>query len=269
MKTDSRVIPASQLPLGKGVSLLEHLPCGLIALEKPYGVLSHPNPDRTRGGNGPALLNADYDLKGEFYHWTKPDGSLARAWLIHRLDSPTSGVILVATEAEVAKRVKDLFLRRRVVKTYRAIVIGKPSSLPNIWVDRLSKVIKGKGVRMVSGKDLEARTRINVLRNDPNGANLTLMELEPLSGRTHQLRVQCANRGFPILGDRTYGKFSLNRTVTAAIGTRRMFLHSSSIRLEFVLNGKPIRFSVSSEMPEVFTQVVSPSTALRKIAPLQ
>lgn len=264
MTTDRRTISASQLPLATGVGVLEALPCGLIALDKPYGVLSHPNAGGGKERGGPTLIDAEYDMGSEVYHWLTPDGRTGRVWLINRLDSPTSGVILVATDEEVAKRVKDLFLRRRVVKVYRAIVIGKPSSLPNVWIDRLSKVTKGKGVRMVRGKDLEARTRIRVLRTDPNGANLTLMELEPLSGRTHQLRVQCANRGFPILGDRTYGKFSVNRKIAAAIGTRRMFLHSSSIRFEFVLGGKPIRFAASSEMPESFTQIVSPLPALRK-----
>lgn len=264
MKLETRTDEAALLPLGGGVVVLNGLSCGLIALEKPHGLLSHPNPGRGKGRDGPTLLEADYDMSGEFYHW-RADGESRRAWLINRLDSPTSGVILVATNEDVAKRVKDLFLRRRVLKTYRAIVIGKPASLPNVWTDRLAKVSKGKGVRMVSGKELEARTRIKILRHDPNGANLTLMELEPLSGRTHQLRVQCANRGFPILGDRTYGKFSVNRRIAAAIGTRRMFLHSSSIRFEFVLHGQAVRFAAASAMPDIFEAVVSPLAALRGI----
>lgn len=263
MTADAEFNETAELPLGKGVTVLNALPCGLIALDKPHGLLSHPNPKSERS-DGPSLLEAEYDMDGEFYHWSA-NGVTRRAWLVNRIDSPTSGVILLSTSEDVASRVKDLFLRRRVKKVYRAVVIGRPASLPNVWKDQLSKVVKGKGVRMVSGKQLEAATRIKILRYDPNGANLTLMELEPLSGRTHQLRVQCAMRGFPILGDRTYGKFSINRKIGAAIGTRRMFLHSHSVAFEFVLGGKPIRFSASSAMPDIFKAVVSPLPALRSL----
>ena len=104
----------STLPLGRGVTLLTHDANGLAAFDKPAGVLSHPN----AGGDEPrSLLTVRYHLDGEYYEWTPAPGAAPqRLWLLNRLDSATSGVILVAAEAELAQTVRAHFKRANASK---------------------------------------------------------------------------------------------------------------------------------------------------------
>src|SRR3954469_180018 len=87
----------SSLPLGPDVSRLLHAANGLAAFSKPAGVLSHPN---TRADETRSLLSSRYMLEGEFYQWLDAAGSKQRLWLLNRLDSATSGVILGAASEE-------------------------------------------------------------------------------------------------------------------------------------------------------------------------
>jgi hypothetical protein len=93
----------SAAPLGPGVRILRTHPCGLAALEKPAGVLSHPNgpADEAR-----ALLAARYDERVQCFTWKDAAGAEHRAWLLHRLDSATSGVVLLANRERVADAVR-------------------------------------------------------------------------------------------------------------------------------------------------------------------
>ena len=86
-----------------------------------------------------------------------------------------------------------------------------------------------------------------------------LMELQPVTGRTHQLRVQCAKRKLPIVGDSTYGNFKLNRELRKVTGSKRLFLHASHIRIP--LNDAEQReyFEVESPMPAEFNTLLNES----------
>ena len=88
----SLTMNVSALPVHQSVSILNHNKHGIVALEKPDGVLSHPN---SRNEKKPALLNAQYDFDREYYFWKDAQGNEQKAWLLNRLDSPTSGVILI------------------------------------------------------------------------------------------------------------------------------------------------------------------------------
>ena len=114
--------PIDQLPLNRAVHLLSHNEDGLVALEKPAGALSHPN---AKGESRRSLLTADYDLKEECYQWIDGDGKTRRAWLINRLDSPTSGVILLGLNQEISQTIKKEFATHRVTKIYYALVRGR------------------------------------------------------------------------------------------------------------------------------------------------
>ena len=82
-------------------------------------------------------------------------------------------------------------------------------------------------------------TAVRTGRGEPR---VSLLRLEPHTGRSHQLRAQCAKRGLPIVGDQTYGNFPRNREFAKAAGTKRMFLHSLETGFEYEFNGKPHRF---------------------------
>ncbi|MGJ3243813.1 MAG: RluA family pseudouridine synthase [Opitutales bacterium] len=244
------------LPLGDGVRCLASHACGLVALEKPIGLLAHPN---RPGDRDQALLKAQYDLETECYQWRGKNGP-GRFWLCNRLDSPTSGVLIGAVEEEVARLVRLAFARHEVRKIYRAVVLGKPMRHQEIWTDNLQRVRKGGKVRARSGKGKGgsiARTRMRYLKKDYDGTGLSLLQLQPLTGRTHQLRVQCGMRRLPILGDRTYGDFAYNRRFFADFpGQERLFLHAAETGLDLTVDGERVRFSAKADMPGVFAQVL-------------
>ncbi|HNC23924.1 MAG TPA: RNA pseudouridine synthase [Opitutaceae bacterium] len=241
----------STLPLGRGVTLLTHDANGLAAFDKPAGVLSHPN----AGGDEPrSLLTVRYHLDGEYYEWTPAPGAAPqRLWLLNRLDSATSGVILVAAEAELAQTVRAHFKRRQVHKTYHALVFGGPRQASEHWKDVIATTRQGAQVRSVAGVGrVPAECRMTLVRRGTGAVRVSLLKLEPQTGRSHQLRVQCAKRHLPIVGDQTYGDFPANRAFAKEHRTKRLFLHSLSTRFEYEFRGRKFSFAAEAPLPEEF-----------------
>lgn len=237
------------LPLGNGVAVLAWDGNGLAGLGKPAGVMTHPNEP---GGTSRALLKAAYDLDSECYHWTGPDGSVRRLWLVNRLDSATSGVLLAAADGAVAEAARARFRHRQVTKVYQALVFGQPRSRSEVWRDRLSVEKSGGRIRSSAGAGVPAACRMLVERTGGGTPALALLRLEPSTGRSHQLRVQCARRGLPIVGDQNYGDFRLNREFARRTRQKRMFLHSLETRLGYELAGRRHEFSARAPLPEEF-----------------
>jgi len=236
-------------PLGPGVRLLRAHASGLAALEKPAGVLSHPN----EAGEEPrSLLTARYDAKEQCFVWTGDDAREHRVWLLHRLDSATSGLVLVATRAGTAAAVREAFELRRVHKRYVAVVLGHPREKQARWRDAIEVRREAGAVRASARGGAPAETAMRCLRPIPGPPALAVIELEPLTGRTHQLRVQCARRHLPILGDQNYGDFRRNRELARRFGTERLFLHAREVELEFPLDGGRVRFTAESPLPAEF-----------------
>lgn len=238
-----------KLPLGKGVRLLR-ASNGLIALEKPDAVRSHPNRDGKIDLE--ALLLAPYDTEAEAF---VVDGS--PVYLLNRLDSPTSGVILLASDSEVAKQVKSLFAVHKVEKTYFALVYGRAGRLKQTWRDRIRVTRQGGALRAVTGSGDPALTNAKAVEESQNGFPLTLLELRPETGRTHQLRVQCASRRMPIVGDATYGDFAFNRRIAKELKLKRLCLHAAKIQLQLKLGASTVSFTAASAMPAEFKRALS------------
>ena len=253
LMSDTVNIPIDQLPLNKGVRVLAHNEDGLLALDKPFGAMSHPNrpEDKKR-----SLLNADYDYEQECYHWTNESGETLRVWLINRLDSPTSGVILLGLNPEISATVKREFASHKVSKIYYALVRGKPNVPAGSWSDQLKKDVHRGSRLFKKGRVVPAKTRYQIVKSPTGGFPVTLIKLMPLTGRTHQLRVQCKKHGLPIVGDRTYGSFSFNREVAMHTETRRMMLHSGETHVHYCFKGKVCDFKANSDLPEAFGQVM-------------
>ena len=104
-----------QLPLAPNCKVLLNHPCGILVLEKAPGILTHPNPKPKSISNKSktSLLEAEYDYEGEFYH----GGNFERLYLTHRLDSPTSGVIIATTELKLAEEIKKKFKYKCIYQT--------------------------------------------------------------------------------------------------------------------------------------------------------
>jgi 23S rRNA-/tRNA-specific pseudouridylate synthase len=239
------------LPLGREVTLLVHDANGLAALSKPAGVLSHPN---SAGDEMRSLLNARYDLDGEFFEWSAPgDSAPKRLWLLNRLDSATSGVILAAADGELAAEIRAQFKRKQVRKVYHALVFGAPRQPMELWRDRLAVEKTAGRIRTAAvAGHVPAESRMSLVRAGRKEPRLSLLRLEPRTGRSHQLRVQCAKRALPIVGDQTYGDFGRNREFAKLAGTKRLFLHSLETSFDYEFRGGRQTFAAKAPLPEEF-----------------
>ncbi len=241
---------AAIAPLGADVRVLQADGLGLVALAKPAGILSHPN---KRADEARSLLNAPYTLDGEFYAWSDGAGNPRRAWLLNRLDSATSGVVLLATEEGLARTIRQLFKTKRIQKYYLALVFGRPISKRDVWQDRVAVQKTAGQIRTAAGGNVPAESAMLLLKTTQTArAPLSLIQLEPRTGRSHQLRVQCAQRHLPIVGDATYGDFRLNRNFAKTHGTKRLFLHSARTAFDYEWQGRRHHFKAEAPVPPEF-----------------
>ena len=191
----------------------------LLVVNKPAGLLAVPG----RGEEKQDCLSAR--LQKEF-----PD-----ALVVHRLDMATSGLMMFARGADMQKLLSLMFQEREVEKRYVAVVVGKlvpetgEVNLPIVadWPNRPLQKIDAE-----QGKPSLTRYRALSL-NEGN----TRVELEPVTGRTHQLRIHMATIGHPILGDALYGDAS---------SATRLLLHATNLDLLHPLTGLPLHFVSSA-----------------------
>jgi 23S rRNA pseudouridine955/2504/2580 synthase len=236
----------------------------LWALDKPAGVLSHPNPGRG-ASNGRALFLGDYDFKEEAYRLPIPGGKTAKVHLVHRLDQETSGLILCVFQGEAAARLKEALFHREVEKEYRALVLGIPSPARETWSDCLEKTSRGGRATVTARRGRpNAVTRYAVLERFERPC-ASLLALGPETGRTHQLRVQAALRGHPIAGDERYGDFTANRFLASEAGLKRMFLHAHSLELRHPVTGHKLR--LRAPLPQRLLEALERAKTMSKRVP--
>jgi RluA family pseudouridine synthase len=218
-----------------------------IAADKPAQVLSHPNPGRT---NERCAFAGRYDMRERRF-----DLAGASLWLIHRLDKDTSGVLLAAKTPGSAAAVRALFDGQEVAKTYLALVSGLPRLAEGVWKDCIETRRQTGQVRsgVRPGKRPNAELEYRV-RERFEHLGLALLEIDLGTGKTHQIRVQAAHRGHPVLGDRIYGDFGLNRQVRRSLGLDRLFLHAASLEFRHPGIGKMLR--IVSPLPEELGSVL-------------
>ncbi len=159
-----------------------------IVLNKPAGLAVHPGP-----GGGPSVEDAFPTLS------RRKDGP----WLAHRLDADTAGCLVVALRKQALLAAQAAFLAGTVRKTYWAVVHGVPAVEAGEVANNLQKRNLRTGWRMEPASDgAPARTAWRLMGH---AGGFAWLELQPFTGRTHQVRVHCAGLGHPILGDPIYG----------------------------------------------------------------
>ncbi|OOF80628.1 TIGR01621 family pseudouridine synthase [Rodentibacter caecimuris] len=158
---------------------------------------------------------------------------MAQVWLVHRLDKITSGLLILALNAESAAEFSRLFAEHKIQKTYLALSHQKPKKKQGRIIGDMKKARNGAW-KLCQSKDNPAITQFASVSCEPN---LRLFILKPQTGKTHQLRVAMKSLGSPILGDDLYGKN------TGEID--RTYLHAA--RLEFEFHGE--KFDVKA-MPK-------------------
>jgi len=208
-----------------------------IMLNKPPGLA-------TQGGTK-TVQHLDRLLEG------LADEQGQRPKLVHRLDKDTSGVLLVARTARAAGHFAKAFSGRTARKVYWALVIGVPSVQEGVVDAPLAKQPGSGGEKMqVDEKDgLPARTRYRQI--DRAGNRATWVELQPMTGRTHQLRAHMAAIGHPIVGDAKYGGAAA--FLTGGI-SRKMHLHARRLRIDGT-DGKAIDHM--ADLPDHFAETLA------------
>lgn len=183
----------------------------LIALDKPAGILMHPSSAR----NTDTLANYLLD----YYQKT---GQKSAVHPVSRLDRDTFGVVLLAKNSHIHAKMHAMQRLGQIEKTYHAAVLGVPpenEGLIDAPIARLSEAGMLRGVR-ADGKPARSSYRVLERKN-----GFSLLQLQPLTGRTHQLRVHCAHLGFPILGDPQYGNDTLGLACQQLCAVRLRFPH--------------------------------------------
>ena len=165
-----------------------------------------------------------------------------RPRLVHRLDRDTSGVLVLARTAGVAGKLAAAFRGRSVEKTYWAVVAGRPSPSEGRIDLPLRRTGGARGARTVAAErdDPEGAHALTDYRTlDNAGQKLAWLELHPLTGRTHQLRVHCVALGTPILGDTKYAEPDQNDAFSARVSglSGKLHLHARALRLPHPAGG--------------------------------
>lgn len=216
----------------------------LMMIDKPAGVLSHPNPKGKV--DDLCAFEGSYDFEEKCF--TSPTGKL---WLIHRLDQDTSGVLLAAKDAKTAEVLRRAFEEHAVKKIYFALAAGGGLAKQGVWLDHLVVNHQRKQVRteVVRGRAPNAESRYRLVNYSPV-TRLSLIEIELITGKTHQIRVQCASRHLPIVGDDVYGDFTLNRRLRKDLGLKRLMLHARSLTLKHPITGA--KMTIEAPVPKGF-----------------
>jgi len=242
-----------KLPLASGVKILKYdVKTSLVAFEKSINIKSHPN--QSSQIDKKSLLLAPYDFDDQCYLL---EGE-KKLYLLNRLDSPTSGIILATPSQELAVIIRDCFKKKVVQKTYHAIVKGCPAPVPKVWKDPImykNPLGKIRAILDPSSSKL-AITTFKLLKKSASSMLFCLVEFHPKTGRTHQLRIQASLRKAPIVGDRIYGDFNFNKQMKIKTHQNRLFLHASALKLSYSFKGKKHIFQVNCQLPEAFEEIL-------------
>ena len=195
----------------------------LLIVNKPAGMVVHPAAGHLGGTLVNAVLGHDPDLEGV--------GDEARPGIVHRLDKDTSGLIVVAKNDVAHRALQRQFKEREVEKTYLALLDGRPPTPTGRIEAAIGRDVRDrKRMAVVSlGQGRPAVTEYRVLESF---AAHTLVEVDLLTGRTHQIRLHFAYLKCPIAGDTVYGR----RTPTLPLA--RQFLHAARLALSLPGSGE-------------------------------
>jgi len=199
----------------------------LLVVNKPAGMVVHPSAGHTSGTLVHATLTYTAEIEGV--------GGVQRPGVVHRLDKNTSGLILLAKHDLSHRWLQDQFRKRKVVKTYLTLVDGHPTTP------------RGR-IEAPIGRDLKDRKKMAVVPLSKGRAAISeyhtlesfhshsFLEINPLTGRTHQIRLHLAFLGCPVTGDTVYGRRQ------PSLPIKRHFLHASRLCICLPYKSQPHTF---------------------------
>lgn len=215
-----------------------------LVIDKPAGMVVHPSETGHRTGT---IANAIID-KVE-----KGVGEDFRPGIVHRLDKDTSGALIIAKSKDGYDHFVEQFKKRKIKKIYLALVKGILLHKQGIIDSPINRDVKSrKKMALVSEND--GKKAISKYKVKKEYDDLSFLEVEIETGRTHQIRVHMSAIDHPVVCDNTYGVGSYNRKFKEKYGLKRQFLHANI--LEFIdLNGKKKKIVV--DLPDDLKNVLS------------
>jgi len=221
--TNLTPVRAEPLPVMEPIYEDQHL----LVLDKPSGLLSVP-------GRGPDKQDCLSKRVQDLY----PD-----ALVVHRLDQDTSGLLIMARGIEAQRRISRAFETRQVHKRYVAVVSGNPvltAAPPNDegWYTVQGPILLDWERRPIHIIHPEGKPSLSLWRSLQVGETASLIELEPFTGRTHQLRVHMQSLGHPMLGD------SLYAPPDVLAMSPRLMLHAKTLALAHPFTQEPLSFDL-------------------------
>ncbi|MFZ5808388.1 MAG: RluA family pseudouridine synthase [Chloroflexota bacterium] len=194
----------------------------LLAINKPAGLRTLPD------GYHPQVDHVLSLLQPQF----------GKLWVVHRLDKDTSGILLLARSAQAHRVINQQFDHRQVEKTYHALILNSPH-----WQEIILKFpLRVNGDRhhrtvIDFQKGKPAITACTILETFPSCA---LLQVQPKTGRTHQIRAHLAHINHPILGDDLYARSGVQKDHPPWSAVNRLALHAVSIHLSHPASGEPL-----------------------------
>jgi tRNA pseudouridine32 synthase / 23S rRNA pseudouridine746 synthase len=199
----------------------------MLIIDKPAGLSVHEG-----GSGGPSLRPLLEQLQ---FGLPRPPE------LAHRLDRDTSGCLVLGRHRKALADLGALFAEGKVKKTYWALTVGAPAEPEGLIDKPLKKIDHRRGKMAVDKKGQPSQTTWKILGKSADG-RISWLELSPLTGRTHQIRVHLASIGCPILGDRLYG------VGTADLLAPQLCLHARSVTIPLYKNKPSV--TATAEPPE-------------------
>jgi 23S rRNA pseudouridine1911/1915/1917 synthase len=189
----------------------------LLVINKPAGMVVHPSAGHDKGTLVHAVLAHVPGIEGI--------GGEQRPGVVHRLDKDTSGIILMAKNDSTFQKLQKQFTERTVNKTYIALVDGRPPTPTGRIEASIGRDPAHRKKMAVVSRD-KGREAVSLYQTLEEFTQHTLLEVHPITGRTHQIRLHLSFIGCPVVGDRIYGRKK------SSIDLNRHFLHASRIEIK-------------------------------------
>ena len=267
---------APERPVAPGIEIpVLHEDDDVLVVDKPAGLAVEPERWlREAGSLAGALLQMVEEREGE-HEDEGDDGLTFRPRLVHRIDKDTTGAVLVAKNIEAERALRRAFEEGTIAKRYLALVEGEPYLVEGdaLVIDApIGPVVKKSGRMRVASDGKPSRTRVTIAERFDG---YTLVQCEPLTGRTHQIRVHMAHEGFPLVVDKYYGRrtsfklseFKANYRPKRGMPEKplvdRLTLHASEVDLP-PLGARSDSLTITAPLPKDFERLLK---QLRKVRP--
>jgi len=211
----------------------------VLVVNKPAGMVVHPSAGHETGTLVHAVLAHVPEITGV--------GGVKRPGVVHRLDMFTSGLILLAKNDQAHHWLQDQFRQRLVEKVYIALVDGRPPTPDGRVEAAIGRDLRNRSLMAVVPNQ-KGRESTSIYHTRHNYLKHTLLEVHPLTGRTHQIRLHLAFLGCPVVGDTLYGYKK------SSVPLNRYFLHAA--RLAIILPGETEKRIFEAALPEDLQRIL-------------